>query len=229
MTLGHIIGYNKDPKADYFKKLITNDQIKETANKNADLVPVDEVNTFSGPVEDAPFSEKPYFIFDKIAIISNKNSDFIDFLKVIKGIKINDLKQMTTALRAKKYNKVSESLEQTRAAIFGNKNELENELELYSIKEVINILPYYQKLASEPKLFLEKINGLIDTENTNIVEFNGLIDKTKSLKTKLMQTSFFDSNIIEQVCMIIALCLFGLFFVVRYAAYSIKSFISYLK
>lgn len=150
-------------------------------------------------------------------------------MKVIKEIKINDLKQITTALRAKKHNKVSKSLEQTRAVIFGSKDELENELDLYSIKGVINILPYYHKLASEPKLFLEKINGLINTENTNIVEFNGLIDRTKSLKTKLLQTSFFDFNIIQQVCMIIALCLFGLLFVVRYAAYSIKSFVIYLK
>jgi hypothetical protein len=179
-------------------------------------------------------------VIKRIKVVELKNTEDVLSMKKIKKVKTNSSKNILSpvvetndpieyAVRQAKANTAglpqSQSLELTRAIVFGNKNELE----LYSVTGVINKLPYYQKLASQPKLFLEKINGLINNENASIIESNSLIDRTKLLKTKLIQVSFFDFNIIEQVCMIIALCLFFLLFIVRYAAYSIKSFINYLK
>lgn len=57
--IGDIIGYSKDPKADYFKNLITNDQIKETANKNADSAPiVNSDDTFPDPFSSHTIKKK---------------------------------------------------------------------------------------------------------------------------------------------------------------------------
>ena len=258
--VGQIISYSKDTKASYFEKLITNDfkgkssqisKILQTgdagylppppAKKSLEITQTDEYGipikkkSSNNPFEDN-INEKPYYIFDSIVNISNNNLDFIGFLNVIKGIKINDLKQKTIVLGTKKYQNAkinsSEGFEDFVSKLImqdKKSGKINDELELYSIKDIINKLPYYQKLASEPKLFLEKINGLINTENTNIVEFNSLIDRTKLLKTKLRQTSFFDSNIIEQVYMIVTLSLFGLLFLVRYASYLFKTLIIYLK
>lgn len=208
--IGLIIDYSKVPKADYFKKLIENDEINKTDDSSME--------------EGISFSEKRYYLFDKITIISKNKLDFVDFLNVIKGIKIVNLKNSEAVLTMKKVQTNS-----SKDKLNFNLNAVNKQLDLLSIKEVINILPYYQKLASEPKLFLEKIKGLIDNGNSNVVEFNILIDKIKLSKTNLKQITFIDSHIIEQVYVILALFLFFLLFIVRYASYFLRNFINYLK
>jgi hypothetical protein len=231
--IGQIISYSKDPYAIHFKNLLTNH--KETLNEHKESSNPFKDNTNTSTAEDVTqtLGEKSYFIFDSIVSISNKNESFLNFLNMIKEIKIGDLKHQSIILSNQKYNhvKINSSKDILSQVILQNENNgrFKNDLEIYLIKIVISKLPYYQELANKPELFSSKINDLISTENTYIIEFNSIIDRKKALKTKLMQTSFLNSDILEPIFKIVALCLLIVLFIFRYFVYSIKKVINYLK